>query len=88
MTKLQFFIHSDQDGCRVSTLLRRDCHCSARLIKQLKYLPEGILLNGQRVFLDHRVAAGQTLTLQLPPDPPSDLVPVAHTLELPKESLW
>lgn len=71
MPNLSFLIHPEQDGSRVSTLLRRECHCSARLIKQLKYLPDGILLDGQRVFLDHRVAAGQTLTLQLPPDPPS-----------------
>lgn len=82
MSKLQFFLRPEQDGQRVSTLLRRDCHCSARLVKQLKYRPDGILLDGQRVFLDHRAAAGQTLTLHLPPDPPSDLEPVEHPLDL------
>lgn len=82
MSKLQFFLRPEQDGQRVSTLLRRDCHCSARLVKQLKYRPDGILLDGQRVFLDHRAAAGQTLTLHLPPDPSSDLEPVEHPLDL------
>ena len=82
MTKLQFSLRPEQDGRRISTVLRQDCHCSARLIKQLKYLPDGILLDGQRVFLDHRAAAGQTLTLHLPPDPPSDLEPVEHPLDL------
>lgn len=82
MAKLQFSLGPEQDGQRISTLLRRHCHCSARLIKQLKYLPDGILLDGQRVFLDHRGASGQTLTLHLPPDPPSDLEPVEHPLDL------
>ena len=85
MIKLQFILRPDQDGRRISTLLRRDCRCSARLIKQIKYLPDGILLDGQRVFLDHRAAAGQTLTLRLPPDPPSDLEPVECALDLPVE---
>lgn len=85
MTKLHFPIHPNQEGCRVSTLLRRDFHCSTRLIKQLKYLPDGILLDGQRVFLDNRVTAGQTLVLHLPSDPPSSLEPVDHPLELPFE---
>ena len=85
MIKLQFILRPDQDGRRISTLLRRDCRCSARLIKQIKYLPDGILLDGQRVFLDHRAAAGQTLTLRLPPDPPSDLEPVECALDLPFE---
>ena len=85
MIKLQFILRPDQDGRRISTLLRRDCRCSARLIKQIKYLPDGILLDGQRVFLDHRAAAGQILTLRLPPDPPSDLEPVECALDLPFE---
>lgn len=82
MSTLTFLITPEQDGRRLSRLLRTDCRCSARLVKQLKYLPNGILLDGQRAFLDQRVSTGQRLSLNLPPDPPSDLVPRAGPLEL------
>ena len=32
----------------------------ARLVKQLKYLPDGILLDGARAFLDQRVRRTET----------------------------
>ena len=46
MSTLTFSITPEQDGRRLSRLLRTDCRCSARLVKQLKYLPDGILLDG------------------------------------------
>lgn len=82
MSTLTFFVTPEQDGRRLSRLLRTDCHCSARLVKQLKYLSDGILLDGVRAFLDQRVSAGQRLSLNLPPDPPSDIVPRAGPLEV------
>lgn len=82
MSTLTFLITPEQDGRRLSRLLRTDCRCSARLVKQLKYLPDGILLDGARAFLDQRVSSGQRLILTLPPDPPSDIVPRAAPLDI------
>ena len=82
MSTLTFSITPEQDGRRLSRLLRTDCRCSARLVKQLKYLPDGILLDGARAFLDQRVSAGQRLILRLPPDPPSDIVPCEGPLDI------
>ncbi len=82
MSTLTFSITPEQDGRRLSRLLRTDCRCSARLVKQLKYLPDGILLDGARAFLDQRVSAGQRLILHLPPDPPSDIVPCEGPLDI------
>lgn len=73
------------DGETVSTLLRRGLGCSGSLVKQIKHLPNGLMLDGVSVTVAHRAQAGQRLRAQLPPDPPSEILPVSHPLELPFE---
>ena len=73
------------DGETVSTLLRRGLGCSGSLVKQIKHLPNGLFLDGVPVTVAHRAKAGQRLLAQLPPDPPSEILPVPHPLELPFE---
>lgn len=82
MSTLTFLIPPEQDGRRLSHLLRSYCRCSARLVKELKYLPDGILLDGTRVFLNQTVSTGQRLVLHLPPDPPSTILPRPGPLDI------
>ncbi len=71
------------DGATVSTLLRQALGCSGTLIKQVKF--GGLWLDGVQVILSDRAAAGSVLRVRLPEDPPSQLVPVAHPLDIPFE---
>ncbi len=70
------------EGETVSTLLRRGLGCSGSLIKQVKF--GGLTLSGRPVILTDRARAGEILRVQLPEDPPSDILPVARPLEI----LW
>ena len=58
-------IDESRDGKRVYELLRRDLRLSAALIKRVKYLERGILLNGARVFVDAVARAGDLLEVML-----------------------
>lgn len=80
MSTLTFSITPEQDGRRLSRLLRTDCRCSARLVKQLKYLPDGILLDGARALLDSVCPAGQRLILRLPL--------IRRQISSPAKGLW
>lgn len=68
------------DGATVSTLLRQELGCSGTLIKQVKF--GGLSLDGSSVILSDRAKAGSVLRVQLPEDPPSDIVPVSHPLDI------
>ena len=54
------------EGCTVEQALRRGLGLSDTRIKRAKFAPEGITLDGARVFTDHPVRAGQRLLLRLP----------------------
>lgn len=63
MRRLTLPIGADQDGKPVNTLLRREMALSAASVRRAKDLPDGILLDGQRVFTTAVARQGQTLTV-------------------------
>lgn len=79
---LTYPVPPEMEGERVSTLLRRGLGCSGRFIKQVK--AGGLTLSGRPVILSDRASAGDILRVQLPEDPPSDILPVARPLDI----LW
>ena len=88
MAKLQFSLGPEQDGQRISTLLRRHCHCSARLIKQLKYLPDGILLEPVEHPLDLLFEDEHLLIVNKPPFVPVHPGPGHHLDSLGNFLAW
>ncbi len=64
--KLIFTVDKDYDGSDVKTFLRRGKGVSSRLLKKLKAQPDGILLNGEHVFVTRSVCEGDKITLVLP----------------------
>ncbi len=64
--KLIFNVDKDYDGSDVKTFLRKKHGVSSRLIKKLKTQQNGILLNGDRVFVTHYLRKGDIVTLNLP----------------------
>jgi len=53
------------EGRRVKSLLTRELHMAEGHIAALKLRPDGLCLNGQRVFTNQRVCAGDILTVMV-----------------------
>ena len=79
---MQFQISDADDGLTVRAFLNERLAPSVKLLKYLKYRPDGILANGVRVTVRHVLRRGETLTLALSDgESPAALKPVA--LDLP-----
>ncbi len=69
---LQLHIGPEQDGRDVNSLLRRELGLSGTVLRRIKWLEDGIALDGARVTVRARVRAGQVLAVRLsdPEDAP------------------
>ena len=68
---------------KVDTLLRKELGLSGTVIRRIKWLDDGILLDGERVFTSRRVEPGQVLTVRLSdPERRSGVVPAPGPLDI------
>lgn len=72
---LQLHITPELAGLEVNTLLRRHLGLSGTVLRRIKWLEDGITVDGTRVNVRYRVAVGQTLSVRLT-DPASAGQPV------------
>ena len=73
----------EQEGQTVDKLLRGVLHLSGTVIRRIKWLPDGILLDGVRVFVSQKVRTGQTLCVRVGDTAlRSGMVPVEGPLDL------
>lgn len=71
------------DGAEVNTLLRRVLGLSGTVLRRVKWLPDGITLDGTRVNVRVRAGAGQTLSVRLTdPERKSGIVPREGPLDI------
>ena len=63
--RLTLIVSPDQAGQKVDTLLRRAMGLSGTVIRRIKWLEDGILLDGARVTTGTRVQAAQALSARL-----------------------
>lgn len=63
--RLALTVSPDQAGRTVDSLLRRELGLSGTVIRRVKWLEDGLLLDGERVFTSRRVLLGETLSVQL-----------------------
>lgn len=69
-------ITPELDGTEVNTLLRRVLGLSGTVLRRVKWLPDGITLDGTRVNVRVRAAEGQILSVRLTdPERKSGIVP-------------
>lgn len=81
--RLELVVSPAQAGVKVDTLLRRHLHLSGTVIRRIKCLPDGILLNGVRVNTRCRPEAGQVLSVRLSdPAPSGGILPVSGPLDI------
>ena len=74
---LQLHIDPELAGTDVNFLLRRRLGLSGTVLRRIKWLPDGITVDGVRVTVRYRVQPGQTLSVRLSdPDSAGQPVPV------------
>ena len=81
--RLELIISPAQAGIKVDTLLRKHLHLSGTLIRRVKCLPDGVLLDGARINTRCRPQAGQCLSVRLSdPSISSGILPVPGPLDI------
>ncbi len=83
MRRLELAITPELAGVKVDTLLRKRLGLSGTVIRRVKWLEDGILVDGVRVHTDFRPAAGQVLSVRLDdPERRSGVVPAPGPLDI------
>ena len=81
--RLELLVTPEQDGQKVDTLLRRALGLSGTVIRHVKWLEDGILLDGTRVHTGVRARGGQVLSVRLTdPERSSGVAPAPGPLDL------
>lgn len=80
---LRLPIDHTRQGEEVNTLLRRHLHLSGTVLRRVKWLDDGITVDGTRVTVRYRVQEGQVLCVRLTePAPTSGTVPAPGPLDI------
>ena len=80
---LQIPIGEELHGQEVNTILRRTLHLSGTVLRRIKWLDDGITVDGNRVTVRHRVQVGEVLSVRLTdPVPTSGTVPTPGPLDI------
>ena len=81
--RLEYTITPELVGIRVDTLLRKQLGLSGTVIRRVKWLEDGILVDGTRVNTRFCPAAGQVLSVRLSdPERNSGIVPAPGPLDI------
>ena len=83
MRRLELSITPELAGIKVDTLLKRHLHLSGTVVRRIKWLPDGILVDGQRVNTRFCPREGQVLSVRLDdPERRSGIVPAPGPLDI------
>lgn len=63
--RLELSISPELEGSKVDTILKKHLGLSGTVVRRIKWWPDGILLDGQRVQTDTRPQVGQLLSVRL-----------------------
>ncbi|MEA4934665.1 MAG: RluA family pseudouridine synthase [Lawsonibacter sp.] len=81
--RLELKIGPEQAGVRVGTLLKKHLGLSGTVVRRIKWLPDGILADGQRVNTRFVPQEGQILSVRLSdPERRSGILPVPGPLDI------
>lgn len=83
MRRLDLPITTELEGIKVDTLLKKHLGLSGTVVRRIKWLPEGILVDGQRVNTRCCPSEGQVLSVQLSdPERRSGIVPSPGSVDI------
>lgn len=81
--RLELTVTQENAGARVDTLLRKHLHLSGTVIRRIKWLEDGILVDGARVNTRFVPQPGQVLSVRLSdPERTSGVVPTPGALDI------
>ena len=81
--RLELTVTSELAGVKVDTLLKKRLGLSGTVVRRIKWLEDGILVDGVRVHTDFPPAAGQVLSVRLSdPRRNSGIVPAPGPLDI------
>lgn len=81
--RLELTVTSELAGVKVDTLLKKRLGLSGTVVRRIKWLEDGILVDGVRVHTDFRPAAEQVLSVRLDdPERRSGVVPAPGPLDI------
>lgn len=79
---LEYKIEENFDGKKVEVFLRKHLGCSARVIKDLKFSENGLMLNGQRARTVDLLHTGDLFVITFPEDDGEMFEPLPYPLEV------
>lgn len=83
MRRLQLSIPAELAGVKVDTLLKKHLNLSGTVVRRIKWLPDGILVDGTRVNTRFCPKEGQVLSVRLDdPERRSGIVPAPGPLDI------
>lgn len=83
MRRIELSITPELAGIKVDTLLKRHLHLSGTVVRRIKWLPDGILVDGARVNTRFCPLEGQVLSVRLDdPERRSGIVPAPGSLDI------
>jgi 23S rRNA pseudouridine1911/1915/1917 synthase len=72
---LVYEIPAEEDGWILKTILQKRMFISRSLLSRLKQTEQGIMLNGERVYISVRVAVGDRVEVRMEQETSTDIVP-------------
>ena len=83
MRRLELSVTREQAGTKVDTLLKKHLNLSGTVVRRIKWLEDGILVDGRRVNTRFCPTEGQTLSVRLSdPERRSGIVPAPGPLDI------
>jgi 23S rRNA pseudouridine1911/1915/1917 synthase len=79
---LAYEIPIEEDGWILKTILQKRMFISRSLLSRLKQTEQGIMLNGERVYISVRVAAGDRVEVRMEEETSTDIVPQDIPLDI------
>jgi 23S rRNA pseudouridine1911/1915/1917 synthase len=79
---LVYEIPVEEDGWILKTILQKRMFVSRSLLSRLKQTEQGIMLNGERVYISVRVAVGDRVEVRMEQEISTDIVPQDISLDI------
>ncbi|MGF9698110.1 RluA family pseudouridine synthase [Paenibacillus sp. MABNR03] len=70
-----YTIPEQEDGWLLKTVLQRRLQVSRKLLSRLKLTEQGVMLNGERVYISVKVSAGDVLEIRMEQEESDDILP-------------
>jgi 23S rRNA pseudouridine1911/1915/1917 synthase len=79
---ITYIIPPEEDGWLLKTILHKRMEVSRKLLSRLKMTEQGIMVNGERVFISVKVQAGDIVAIRMETETSEDILPQPIPFEI------